>query len=151
VLLIQTNDVSWYLAQLGLWAIAELSIATICSCLPTMPKLYQSIRRRFTGRSSSSGPRTPKSLSKGTSTSASSEKPARSHHMNWLRTTTTTYSQTDELERNAPQHIEHHAPKDPRSLPPSSQRYIAELDAQEHIPRTYQVSISAGSAAQSHV
>ena len=46
--LIDTLDVTWYFAPIGLWCVAEISLAIIACCLPTMPKFFQVSQDRLT-------------------------------------------------------------------------------------------------------
>ena len=54
--LARTSDDPYNIALLGFWLMAELSVAVICSCLPVLPRFFQTVRDKTStilGRGSS--------------------------------------------------------------------------------------------------
>jgi len=54
VLLITSDDTTWNIIAVGSWAIAEISIGILCSCLPVIPKFIKTIGPKVLGSSSRS-------------------------------------------------------------------------------------------------
>lgn len=90
VLLVQTHDVTWYIAAITMTADAEIGIGFICCTLPVMPRLVQEIRGKFSTLKPSSRGRPGSALS-----TAATLRPAVAHAGGAI---VSTYSNSDDPE-----------------------------------------------------
>lgn len=54
VLLITSDDETWNIIAVGSWAVAEISIGILCSCLPVIPKFIKTVGPKIFKRSNKS-------------------------------------------------------------------------------------------------